>query len=80
MRSIINRLKYGTLKAGQLKELEQEEQTNKLSRFQERNIKGCYKVMTKYYFIKDKLKTLKKYTKNSINSDLVISGKTLMHN
>jgi len=36
--------------------------------------------MTRYYFIKNELKTLKKYTKNGINSDLVTSRKTLIYN
>jgi len=56
---VINKLKYGTLKIKWLKELELEEWINKLSRFQERNIKGCYKAVSRHYFIKKEPKTLK---------------------
>ena len=52
MRLVISRLKYNILKVKWLEELEEEEQINKLFRFQERNIKRYYKAITKQYFIK----------------------------
>ena len=55
----MSRLKYSIFKLGQLKELEQKDWINKLFKFQERNIKGCYKVMTKRYFMKNEFRTLK---------------------
>ena len=59
MRLVISRLKYSILKVKWLKELEEEEWTNKMFKFQERNIKECYKVITRKYFIKNKPKILK---------------------
>jgi len=57
---VTNRLKVGILRAKWLTELEEEENLGILTRFQERHIKGCYKVVIKKYFLTDRLYILSK--------------------
>jgi len=60
IQKVINRLKAGIPRAKWLTELEEEENLGILTRFQERYIKGCYKVVIKRYFLTDRLYTLSK--------------------
>ena len=48
-----NRLKYGTPRAKQLEEIENNKLGNTMSRYSKRHNKGCYKAAIKRYFIKE---------------------------
>ena len=49
------RPKAGTLRAKQLKELKLKEELKAVTKFAERNIGKCYKIVARRYFLKDYL-------------------------
>jgi len=54
MRRITNRLRIGILRAKWLTKLEDEEDLEILTRFEEQYIKGCHDIVMRRYFLMDK--------------------------
>ena len=53
LRKLIYRPRAGILRAKQLEEFKQEEDFKAATKFTERNIGECYKIVVRCYFLKD---------------------------